>query len=344
MKNTIIVHPNFDGCWPFVANHLYDLWQQSATAPTQVELLRLAADETRTIDQLVEDPEKVARLISLMAPLSAEGLERFHSLKEAVLYTNGYGRQPSDECLAVLEKNGVKLYKHDSEGYWGQSVSEFALALTLCGLRSIPQGYMEMMNSHEPWNYNPPDGIGQPGARGHQFCDSTQFTSGTLADKRVRIVGAGNIGSRYASFANFMGAEVATWDPYANESSFHRAGTRRVRYLEQLMEDAEIFVPMVPLTDSTRGLITAAHIKRLPTGCLVVLATRAKICDFDTIKRRVLNDELSLAADVFDLEPVPLDDPLIGRHNVVHTPHMAGRTRDANFRYAEALLEFFQPS
>ena len=78
-------------------------------------------------------------------------------------------------------------------------------------------------------------------------------------------------------------------------------------------------------------------------GCLVVLVTRADICDMPTLRRRVLADELALAADVFDIEPLPLDDPLLGRHNVVHTPHNAGRTRQANERWAEALLVQFTP-
>lgn len=59
------------------------------------------------------------------------------------------------------------------------------------------------------------------------------------------------------------------------------------------------------------------------------LATRAGICDMGALRRRVLADELSLAADVFDIEPLPLDDPLLGRHNVVHTPHNAGRTKES---------------
>ncbi|MFD0744200.1 NAD(P)-dependent oxidoreductase [Phytohabitans flavus] len=94
---------------------------------------------------------------------------------------------------------------------------------------------------------------------------------------------------------------------------------------------------MVPLRDSTEGLITAEHIRALPKGCLVVLVTRATVCDVPELRRRVLADELSLAADVFDVEPLPLGDPLLGRHNVVHTPHNAGRTMHANLSYAESL-------
>ena len=74
------------------------------------------------------------------------------------------------------------------------------------------------------------------------------------------------------------------------------------------------------------------------------MVTRANICDVEAIRHRVLNDELSLAADVWDVEPLPLKDPLLGRHNVVHTPHNAGRTIDANESWAEKLAMQFSPS
>lgn len=75
----------------------------------------------------------------------------------------------------------------------------------------------------------------------------------------------------------------------------------------------------------------------------MVLVTRAKICDVTALRKRVLADELALAADVHDIEPLPLDDPLLGRHNVVHTPHIAGRTMYANQQWAEILAAQFLP-
>ena len=72
--------------------------------------------------------------------------------------------------------------------------------------------------------------------------------------------------------------------------------------------------------------------------------TRADVCEVPALRRRVLADELSLAAEVFDIEPLPLDDPLMGRHNVVHTPHNAGRTIQSNHAYVEMLLDQFLPT
>jgi phosphoglycerate dehydrogenase-like enzyme len=238
--------------------------------------------------------------------------------------------QPNDEIAALLAARGIRQIRHLSEGYWGQSVAEFALGLTIDGLRRIPQAHHQMIMDPGVWTWP-----------FQQFCDDPNFVNGTVEGKRVRIVGAGNIASRYASFTRMLGADVVAWDRSSPEPAFHRAGARKAFSLDCLVRDADIFAPMVPHTPSTGGLITAEHIRALPQGCLVVLVTRAAILDFPELRRRVLADELSLAADVFDIEPLPPGDPLLGRHNVVHTPHNAGRTRDANYRYAEALVEQF---
>jgi phosphoglycerate dehydrogenase-like enzyme len=338
MTSLIAVHPTFEATWPFVADHLFALWQQQGAT----KRIRLDADEARPLHDITNDLATVERLITLSVPVTAETIQRMPALREAALLRE-YGPHRDEAVDALLKSRGIKTYQQRSEGFWGPSVSEFGLALTLCGLRRIPQTYAAMIQSHKVWEYEPKDNKGRPGARGGQFGDDANFTNGTLEGKRVRIVGAGNIASRYASFAHMLGADVAVWDPFAAEPAFHRAGSRREHHLDRLVRDAEIFAPMVPLTDSTRGLVTREHIYSLPKGCLVVLVTRANICDMAAVRERVLADEIALAADVFDIEPVPLDDPLIGRYNVVHTPHNAGRTKEANFKWAQMLVEQFLP-
>ena len=140
-----------------------------------------------------------------------------------------------------------------------------------------------------------------------------------------------------------MGADVAIWDPFAPDATFAAAGAKRRFHLPELVKDAEIFAPMLPLKEDTYGLVGKDLIEALPHGCLVVQVTRARICDTEALYRRVLNDELALAADVFDMEPVALESPLLGRHNVVHTPHNAGRTKDANLAWVDDQIARFRP-
>ncbi|GAA5030062.1 2-hydroxyacid dehydrogenase [Actinopolymorpha pittospori] len=334
-RGVLVSHARFDADWPWVAEAFRAQWPGS----TPLECLRQDLDDTRAVHEVVKDPGSVRRLVVLGSPVTAESVAAFTGLAEAALL-GSYGELPEAE---LLRARGVGVHRHTSEGFWGQSVAEFGLALTLCGLRRIPQLHHEILTDLAPWDYRPPGGIPRPGGRGGQYGDDPRFTSGTVAGARVRIVGAGNIASRYASFVSTMGADVAAWDPFAPEPSFHRAGARRELHLERLVRDAGIFAPMVPLIPSTEGLVTAAHIDALPKGCLVVLVTRARICDMEALRRRVLADELALAADVFDIEPLPLTDPLLGRPNVVHTPHNAGRTRQANEAFARAILDQFQP-
>jgi phosphoglycerate dehydrogenase-like enzyme len=337
-QSLIVASARFDGVWPWAADHFHALWQEQG----DVEFIRLAGDDERPVGKAASDLASVRRLVSLGVPVTLDCLKAMPALEEAT-FQGGYSSQFTDEAKAHLEDNGVTVYRHTSEGFWGQTVSEYGLALTLCGLRRMPQLHRQIIDDLSPWNYNAPDGVGVPGARGQQFGDNADFTSGTIAGKRVRVVGAGNIGGRYASFCNMLGADVAVWDPYAPDPCFHRAGARKEWHLDSLVQDAEIFAPMVPLHEGTRNVVTAEHIDALPKGCLVILVTRARICDVDAIRRRVLADEISLSADVWDVEPLPLDDPLLGRHNVVHTPHNAGRTIDANRSWSAILAAQFRP-
>ena len=333
-RSVICVHRRFERSWPYTADHWQRRWEECGGC----ELIRTGAQDAGPA-RLVPDPASVQRLVLLGFSLGAHDhdLDPFTALEECYL-----DRQDSSEAaVAAAEARGVSFIPHRADIYWGQTVAEYALALTICGLRRIPQNHTAMQTSLAPWDHSPE--AGTFGVRGSQFVDDPRFCNGTVAGKRVRVVGVGNIGARYASWCAALGAHVAVWDPFAPDASFVVAGAERRFHVEELVADAEIFAPMVPLTESTRGLITAALIDALPMHGLVVQVTRAAVCDTRALYRRVLNDELALAADVFDAEPVPLDSPLLGRHNVVHTPHAAGRTRDANHAYADDIIARFRP-
>lgn len=336
MSDYVIVDPIFDGVWPHAADHLAAIW--GTNGPDVYH--RLDERRSKSLSEVIDDPEEVTRLVSLGVEVSESFLEQMTDLSEAFVMRSSMYTE-DEELSELLRDRGVTVHTIDSQGHWGQSVAEFALGLTISGLRRIPQKHGSITHSHDPWDK---DLLADPvkGARGHQFADDPAFANGAVAGKRVRIVGVGNIGSRYAAFTDGMNADVAAYDPYADEPCFHRTGARRVRGLDELVSDAQVFAPLVPLTDGTEGLVTAEHIWALPEGTLVVLVTRAGVCDMPALRERVLANELALAADVWDEEPLPLDDPLLGRDNVVHTPHIAGRTRHANEQLAKTIVSQFQ--
>ena len=164
-----------------------------------------------------------------------------------------------------------------------------------------------------------------------------------LAGSTLGLVGLGRIGRAMIPRAKAFGMRVIGWSRSLTDADAAALGIERKTSPIEVAKAADVVSLHVSLTDDTRGLITAELIDDLPHGSLVVQVTRAAVCDTDALYRRVLNDELALAADVFAEEPVPLDSPLLGRHNVVHTPHNAGRTRDANHAWVDDQLARFKP-
>ena len=158
MTSLIVVHPDFDRMWPFAADHFHALWQ----AQGEVEFVRLEHGDERCLGEAISICAGVRRLACFGVTATRDCLQPFTDLQEAVFERSAHG--PSGEQMKRhLEEAGVTVYRHTSVEFWGQCVAEFALALTLCGLRRIPQLHHEILTSQDSWNYNPPDGVGRPG-------------------------------------------------------------------------------------------------------------------------------------------------------------------------------------
>ena len=339
MTRCVAVNTAFESVWPQVPDCLVEHWR----ATGDVEYVRVDPDDDRSLSTVLDDPGGVEQLVALGIEVTDDCVAALSNLEEATVMDGGYG--PDEAAHAALEAAGVTTHFHESEGFWSQSVAELALGITVGAMRRIPAKHQGITEGRDVWDRDRWAERADEGYGGFQGTADTPFwTHGTVDGTRLRAVGVGNIGSRYLDTMHSLGADVAAYDPYAAEPCFHRAGVRQVHRLEDLVEDAEIFAPLVPLTDETEGLVDRDLVYDLPEGCLVVLVTRAGVTDFEAVRERVLADEIALAADVFDEEPLAPDDPLVGRDNVVHTPHVAGRTPDANDAWARMLLARFPGS
>jgi phosphoglycerate dehydrogenase-like enzyme len=245
-------------------------------------------------------------------------------LKAVATYTDNAGEGLP---AAALQERGIPVI--DNTRAAAPSVAEIALALTLCALRRIPTWHASLAG-REPMRDFVLD----------QFCDDPGFVNGTLCGKRVGIVGLGQIGRRVAGYCSALGASVAGYDPFLSRDLVTSWGVDPLD-MDGLVDRSEIVIVTVPPTPSARHLLSRERIGRLARGSLVVVVTRAHAVDMDALRERIVADELAGAFDVYDVEPVPVDDPLRGRHNVVHLPHIAGRTMDHNTRGADMIADDF---
>jgi len=305
--------------WPFVPARLLE----RLAALGEVRVLMAPAEMPLSEQAPLGDVDAIALFAgsSLLTPACLAAAPRLRAV--GGVWDNSGGRLPLDE---LFERQIAII---DATRAWGQSVAETALGLALCALRQIPHWHCRMAQREPLWEY--------PYS---QFCDNPDFVNGDLGTKQVGVIGLGAIGSRVARWCAALGSTVWGFDPFVPEAAVREWGVEPVT-LDPLVERSEVVFVTVPPTPSAKQLLNRERIGRLRRGTLVVAVTRAHAIDMAALRDRILADELAGAFDVYDVEPVPVDDPLRGRANVVHTPHIAGRTRDANLRVADMIADDF---
>jgi phosphoglycerate dehydrogenase-like enzyme len=84
------------------------------------------------------------------------------------------------------------------------------------------------------------------------------------------------------------------------------------------------------LTAETRGLIGARELALLRPEAIFVNTARAELVDQAALREALARRAFAGAVlDVYSPEPPLRDDPLLGRDDVLLTPHIAGATREA---------------
>ena len=150
------------------------------------------------------------------------------------------------------------------------------------------------------------------------------------------LVGIGRIASRVAVAAQALGMRVIACDPGMTESPV--AGVDLVGFHEVLaMSDVvSLHAPALP---STIGMIDADALGRMKPGSYLVNCARGRLVDHDALLAALdAGHLLGAGLDVTDPEPLPAGHPLLGRHDVVVTPHVASATVAGRRRlYAHAI-------
>lgn len=140
----------------------------------------------------------------------------------------------------------------------------------------------------------------------------------TLQDKRVLVLGAGDLGRR-------MRTRLEACDAVATlVATRARDGVHGIDELPDLLGTHDAVVLMVPLTEATTGLVDAEFLARMPDGAILVNAARGKVVRTDALLAELTSGRLRAALDVTDPEPLPADHPLWTAPGLLLTPHVAG--------------------
>ena len=155
--------------------------------------------------------------------------------------------------------------------------------------------------------------------------------------KTLGILGFGRIGQAVARRASLgFGMPVIYHHPREVACPALESRVRAVS-LSQLLSEADILVLCLPLTEATRGLISAERLAAMKPGAILVNGSRGPVVDEAALISALDTGSLRAAGlDVFAVEPLPLDSPLRRHPRVTALPHIGSATHET--RHAMAAL------
>jgi glyoxylate/hydroxypyruvate reductase A len=145
-------------------------------------------------------------------------------------------------------------------------------------------------------------------------------------DRRIGILGLGELGQDAAKKLTALGFDVAGWSR-SEKTLAGIASYAGAAGLAPLLGRSEILVCLLPLTAETEGILNASTLALLPKDAALINAARgAHLVEEDLLAALASKHVSAAVLDVFREEPLPADHPFWRHPRVIVTPHVAAFT------------------
>ena len=278
---------------------------------------KTAEYETTAPEQVAERIADSDTIVTNKIKLNASNLDAAKNLKLICVAATGYDNIDTEYC----KNRGIALC--NVPGYSTDSVAQLsvAMALDLC---------IHMTEYR-------------------RFVNSGDYTKSGIANRLVPVyhelsalkwgvVGGGGIGAKVAEIAKAIGCEVMVCRR-KNEGEFPLAD------IDTICRECDIISLHIPLSDSTRGIISRERIDSMKNGAIVVNTARGAVCDEEALADAVLCGRIALGCDVYSVEPFDESHPfnkILSCDNALLTPHMAWGAAESRARCVNEISKNMQ--
>lgn len=309
-------------------------------------MIKLLLTETlsqKVVERLKEIPEfEIVIKIGMNADQLKEEIANYEAVvvSEAEILNKEILRSAGQ--LKIVVKAGIELDNIDIEFARSRNievrntpfaaaitVAEYTLAQMLGICRFIGPAYQSM--------------------KAHKW-EKLLFSEGTeLYGKTSGIIGMGRIGKEVAKRQLAMGMKVLYYDIAAvkadKDMDAHLVEQVRKVTLDELLRTSDFISVHLPLTDSTRNLLSADEFEKMKEGVVFVNVARGGVVNEVDLMRALADDKIrAVGLDVYEQEPLE-EFALIDHEKVFPAPHLGASTIEAQeragFEAISILKEFF---
>jgi glyoxylate reductase len=246
--------------------------------------------------------EKVADADGLLCLLTdridAELLDRAPRLRVVSQMAVGYDNIDVAACAA----RGIRV--GNTPGVLAETTADLAFALLMAAARRIPESE-RFLRAGQWQTWSPMD-----------------LTGPDIHHATLGIVGLGQIGYEMARRARGFDMRILYTNRTPNEAAERDFGAERVD-LDTLLAESDFASLHTPLTPETRRLIGPAELAKMKPSAVLVNTARGPVVDQKALYEALRDRRIAAAGiDVFETEPLPMDDPLLTLDNAVLVPHI----------------------
>jgi D-3-phosphoglycerate dehydrogenase len=271
-----------------------------ADMPSVIETFKKASLDVYSVSRLEELATDTNVLVTTGAAIGPEVLDKVPKCSLVAVAFTGYDHVDVEACKA----RGITVI--NIPGYATDSAAELALTMVLSHMHKV------------------------------RVCSDTISGGGWevpeldhLEAKTVGIVGTGSLGVRCAELFKVMKVKgIIGYDRFVTPG-FVNAGGTYTNSLAELFLDAQIIIICLPLTDETRGMISARLLTLLRPDCILVNVGRGDVVDEAAMAELLKERRFRAALDVFSKEPLPSNDPLrsVPSDVLLMTPHVGYQSK-----------------
>ncbi|MFL0194993.1 NAD(P)-dependent oxidoreductase [Clostridium sp. WILCCON 0269] len=264
-----------------------------------------------------DHPEELDAIMVRRVYVTKEIIEKAVRLK--VISMHGIGRDTID--VEAAKKHGIPVPNVPNQSM--ESVAELAIAQIMILSRNIKKANIGICknryNSHAPM----------------------ELIGNDVYGKTLGMIGIGKISLRIAEImSKAFHIKLMGYDPFVSKEKALSLGIKKINTIQELFANVDYVNISVPLTDSTKNLISKSAFDTANPNLILVNTSRGGIVDEEALYHALIKGKIKAAAsDVFLSEPPRKDNPLVSLENFVATPHIGGNTKECLERVGNAAVD-----
>lgn len=245
-------------------------------------------------------------------------IDQLPRLKYIALTATGYNN------LDIEYLHQKNIQASNVSGYGSHAVAQHAFALILELTNHVARHHQDCKEGK--WNQSP------------DFCFWSQ-TMTELFEKKIGIIGLGNIGLQTAKIAQAFGMEVY----YNSRTNKNIEGMNFVSDPKDIFKQCDIISLHCSLNEETRHLINEETLKLFQPNSFIINTSRGDLVDEKALLSALNNRQIAGAGlDVLSVEPPKEINPLIHHPKCIVTPHNAWSAKDTRQRLLDMAVDNIQ--